>query len=116
MNIKIKHFTQLAILTIALAVLWYFYSKAKTFGIIAHVEKSERNCEFCDHGSTKLDKTSHLHARAYRQNYATKFRARGLRWIENDTTGFVDKGNALMTTIAMLGNTTTEDPTKADVS
>lgn len=116
MNIKIKHFTKLVILAIVLAVLWYFYSKAKTFGIIAHVEKSEINCEFCDHGSTELDKGSHLHARAYRQNYGTNFRVRGLRWVENDTTGFVDKGNALMTTTAMVGNTTTADPSKADVS
>lgn len=80
MDIKIKHFTKLVIFAVILSVLWYFHSKATTFGTV-FVESESRHDNANVAFSGKYNNV-HLQAGAYRQEIPNKLKSRNLQWLQ----------------------------------
>lgn len=95
MDLKIKHFTKLVIFAVIVAVMWYFHSKAKTFGTV-FVESESRQ-----YIGDKLRFNSFSHAKvpadAYRQTLSSRVRNRGLKWSQDLSPEMGIKGELLHT-------------------
>lgn len=95
MDLKIKHFTKLVIFAVIVAVLWYFHSKAKTFGTV--FVESESRQYLGD--KLRLNSVSHtkIQADAYRQTLPSRVRNRGLKWSQDLSPEMGIKGEQLYT-------------------
>ncbi|XP_052801563.1 mitochondrial sodium/calcium exchanger protein-like isoform X2 [Mya arenaria] len=112
MDLMIRNFIKLVVLAAICAILFYFHSNAKQYGVVNN--ESESKCVWCNNENEKSDNYHKLHSDAYRNHFATKIQSRGLRWLKNDSDITITKGTQVMYSLKTL--TLTDDPDTDDCS
>ena len=107
-DLKVKHFCKGVTFAVILAVLWFFYSKASTFGTILRETESKADILLRSNINGKV------HADAYRQTISSRVRSRGLQWFQEHDNQSRHQGTLLYS--GSLGDSSDDPDTDADVS
>jgi len=114
MDLMIRNFTKLVVLAVVVAVLWYFQTSWKNYGIVKN--ESESKCIHCNGLQDKKDEYGSLRFESFRDQMETKVLSRGLRWLENSSEITNSKGTPFLHAKTNFSVSLKDDPANDDVS